>query len=74
LAPGGFCTGEYLLSSNEKVDVIQLITFGPACCRQVGSSSFITSLSIELGFFLTLGYVIILMARRLGSQLRNSYR
>jgi hypothetical protein len=28
LAPGSFCTGEYLLSSNEKVDVIQLITFG----------------------------------------------
>jgi hypothetical protein len=73
LASGGFRAGEYLLSSNEKVNVIQFITFGPACCRQVGSSSFVTSSSIELGFFSALGYVKIIMARRIGSQLRKSY-
>ncbi|GFP40274.1 hypothetical protein HKBW3S47_01970, partial [Candidatus Hakubella thermalkaliphila] len=27
LAPGGFCAGEYLLTSYEKVDVIQVIAF-----------------------------------------------
>jgi hypothetical protein len=27
LALGSFCAGEYLLSSNEKVDVIQFIAF-----------------------------------------------
>jgi hypothetical protein len=39
----------------------------------VGSSSLVTSSSIELGFFSALGYVIIIMAKRIGSQLRNSY-
>jgi hypothetical protein len=32
----------------------------------------VTSSSIELGFFPALGYVIIIMARMLGNQLRNS--
>jgi hypothetical protein len=39
----------------------------------VGSSSLVTSSSIELGFFSALAYVTIIMARRIGNQLRNSY-
>jgi membrane protein implicated in regulation of membrane protease activity len=44
-------------------------------CIWVGSSSFVTSSSsIELAVFSALSYVIIIIARRIGSQLRNSYR